>query len=437
MLPRMRVPAPARDVTSTDPARASTRSLMLISPAPFFAVAVSKPLPSSTTSKCSAPAPTRRRHHDRGCARVFLHVLQSFEHTEVHRCLDVLRVTLHSLGFDGDGNRGLARLRLQCHHKPLVREQWRVNPPGQVTQCLQRFVGIALELLQRRRRPCRVAPEKHLSQPQLHLQCNEVLLRTVVEVAFQAPAFQVLRLHQPLPRRAQLLKPGEQISAETDVLEHQTCLVGEVVHQLLLDRCQCLASALGDAQCTEQLTLMAHLHCPGCVAQRRQAAVGHRDHLMHRHGVGKCRCRTKFGRPSQPHRRRLGAGSLLEDPSHARQHLVGGICVSNASRELAQYLIRRRALAVDETVRHLLHPLAHRLETYRHDRRGQDRQREIGLATAPYQRADPNGDAHVHRGDEHRQRPVHERAADEHVEVVQAVPHHRQPDRCRNGKTKP
>ena len=383
------------------------------------------------------PGAIAKLHHDRGCVRVFLHVLQRLEHAEVHRRLDVLRITLDSLGFDGDGNRGLARLRLQRHHKPLVREQRRVDPPRQVTQCLQRFVGIALELIQRRCRLHRVEPEEHLSQPQLHLQCNQVLLRTVMEVAFQAPAFQILRLHQTLPRGAQLLKSREQVGAETDVLEHQPRLMGEIVHQLLLDRCQCLASALGDAQRTEQLTLMAHLHCPGCVAQRRQTAVRHRDHLMRRHGVGIGRCGAQFDRPSQPHRRRLGSGSLLEHPSHARKHLVGGICVCDPTRELAQHLIRGRTLAVDEAVRHLLHALAHRLEPDRHDGCREDRQSQVGLAATPDQRPDPHRDAHVHGGDEHRERAVHQRAADEHVDVVEAVLHHRQSDRHRNRDGQP
>jgi hypothetical protein len=41
---------------------------------------------------------------------------------------------------------------------------------------------------------------------------------------------------------------------------------------------------------------------------------------------------------------------------------------------------------------------------------------------------------HVHRGDEHRQRPVHQCPADEDIDVVQPVFHHRQADRDRNGK---
>ena len=45
-----------------------------------------------------------------------------------------------------DRQRCLTCLRLQRRDQPLVREQWRVNAPGQVAQGYQRLVCIGLDL---------------------------------------------------------------------------------------------------------------------------------------------------------------------------------------------------------------------------------------------------------------------------------------------------
>ena len=60
-----------------------------------------------------------------------------------------------------------------------------------------------------------------------------MLLGPVVQVAFQATAFEILRVHQPLARCAQVVEAGLQVGAQTDVLEHQSGLVRKVVDELL------------------------------------------------------------------------------------------------------------------------------------------------------------------------------------------------------------
>src|SRR3954447_26170294 len=58
---------------------------------------------------------------------------------------------------------------------------------------------------------------------QLEVQCDsdEALLRTVVEVAFQAPALFVGRANDPRPRRAHLFDLRAQFSAQALVLESE------------------------------------------------------------------------------------------------------------------------------------------------------------------------------------------------------------------------
>ena len=106
----------------------------------------------------------------------------------------------------------------------------------------------------------RIASEENLRKPELHLECDQVLLRPVVEIPLQASPLQVLCVHKPLSGRTQLVEPRLQVRAEPDVLEDQSGLMREVIDELLLDRCQRLAAAFVDAQRTEQLSLVAHLH---------------------------------------------------------------------------------------------------------------------------------------------------------------------------------
>ena len=94
-----------------------------------------------------------------------------------------------------------------------------------------------------------------------------MLLRAIMEIPFQAPAFQILRLHQPLPRGAQLVEPRPQVGAQPHVLEHQSRLVREIVDQLLLDRCQRLAATLAHAQRAEEFALVTYLHRAGHALQ--------------------------------------------------------------------------------------------------------------------------------------------------------------------------
>ena len=75
-----------------------------------------------------------------------------------------------------------------------------------------------------------------LEQPELDLERDELLLRSVVEVALDPAALMVLRLDQPAARRPQLLDVGLELRREPDVAEDKARLGGQVLQELVLRR---------------------------------------------------------------------------------------------------------------------------------------------------------------------------------------------------------
>ena len=213
--------------------------------------------------------------------------------------------------------------------------------------------------------------------------------------------------------------------------------MGEVVEQFRLRRCERLTPSLHDAECSEDPALMLHERRRGHAGHLRQAAVGHRHGVETARGFRKRRGRAKQRSTAKPHRRRLGAGPLLEHSGHARQHLVSGIRLRHLSGELTEHFVGCRSLSIDQPVGDPLQALPHRLKSHRHDDGRDDGQPEIGLATAAHQRPDANRDADVDSRDQRRQCAVHERSADDHVDVVQPVFEDRDADRsgdCQYGQ---
>ena len=72
----------------------------------------------------------------------------------------------------------------------------------------------------------RVAIDERVGQSELDAERDELLLRAVVDVPLELAPLVVLRGHQPLPRRAQLLD-------QAHVAKHGSGLGGEVAHQPL------------------------------------------------------------------------------------------------------------------------------------------------------------------------------------------------------------
>ncbi len=133
----------------------------------------------------------------------------------------------------------------------------------------------------------------------------------------------------------------------------------------------------------------------------------------------------------QPNFGAFRASSLGQHACHARQCLVGGVRFRDPLGELRQNLVGGRSLAVDEAIGDLLQSLTHGLERDRHDGGGEDRKKQVGLATSANEGADAHDDAHVDRCDEGRKGAVDQGAADDDVDVVQAVAKDRDRDRCR------
>lgn len=100
-----------------------------------------------------------------------------------------------------------------------------------------------------------------------------MLLCSVVQVAFETAAFLVLSGDQSLARRSQVIEARLQVRCQPDVSEDQAGLAGQVYEQVLLNRRQRLAGALGHAERTEQRPLMAHLDEPACAPHVRQPPV--------------------------------------------------------------------------------------------------------------------------------------------------------------------
>jgi len=115
---------------------------------------------------------------------------------------------------------------------PSLGQDGRVDAAGQVSQVLEGFIRLGLELLQCGARLIRVPVHEHLGQPHLDLERDQVLLCAIVQVALQPSSFLVLRPDQPLTRGAQLVEALQQLGGEADVLEHQPRLVREVLEQL-------------------------------------------------------------------------------------------------------------------------------------------------------------------------------------------------------------
>src|SRR6202035_3331372 len=90
-------------------------------------------------------------------------------------------------------------------------------------------------------------------------------------------------------------------------------------------------------------------------------------------------------------------------------------------RKLREHLVRCRAFAVDEAIGDPLESFTQRLKAHRDNAGGHDGGCRVCSPATATQRADTNGDAHVHGGDHHRQGTVYEGAADHHVDVVEVV----------------
>ena len=164
------------------------------------------------------------RHGGRGRGGVLRDVLHRLEAREVHGRFDILRVPGDRVGADLDRQTRLPRLRLERRDESLVRQERRIDAPGEVAEILQRGVGLALELADQLARLLRVPFDQAVGELELDGERHQLLLRAVVDVALQPPALGILRGDQPLLRGLQIVQSRLERLGQSHVAEHESGL---------------------------------------------------------------------------------------------------------------------------------------------------------------------------------------------------------------------
>ena len=292
------------------------------------------------------------------------------------------------------------------------------DPPREVAQVVQRARGVELDLLGHLARFLRIAFRELLEEPELHGERDELLLGAVVDVALQPPALLVLRSDDPLPGRAQLLD-------QPHVPEHQARLRREIIHQPPLGRIHRIVRGHRDGQRPEELALVEDFDRGVGGRERRESFASKADRGRRVDFRGRDPRRPEFGAHVEPDHRLACTHRVDQDPRHPRQHILGGVGPGDASRELGEDLVRRRAPPVYDPVGDPPRQPDDRPEEEPDRDRAQDRE-GVGLD----ERLPHKDGEHEEDRDQHER---HDRVQDgflhDEVELVQAVAEDR--DRAR------
>ena len=224
----------------------------------------------------------------------------------------------------------------------MIREQRRIDPSGEVSQVAQGVVRLGLRFGEHRRGSVRIRRHESLREAELHGQRDQLLLRTVVDVAFELLRPGVLRRHDPPSRFPEVLD-------QSDVPEHQPRLRRHVASELLLGRVHRIVRRDGHGERAEELALVTHLE--GGVLPEVRDVVSDRHVGRRGRAFGPDALLTHLVTDPQPHPRDLGAGGLAEQRDHPRQDVVEGVGPADPLAELGQHLVRRRSLPVHEPIR--------------------------------------------------------------------------------------
>ena len=108
--------------------------------------------------------------------------LEGFQAAEVDGGLDLWGIPTRAASLDLDGYRSLSRLGLYRSREPLVGEERRVDPPGEVPQVVESPSGLGLQFDEHLSSPIRVLTHEVFGKPLLDGQSHELLLRAVVDV---------------------------------------------------------------------------------------------------------------------------------------------------------------------------------------------------------------------------------------------------------------
>ena len=177
---------------------------------------------------------------------------------------------------------------------------------------------------------------------ELHRERHELLLRPVVQVPFELAALLVLGGYQALARRSEVLD-------QLHVAEYEPRLGCEVPDQALLRRVHRVARRHRDRESAEQLIAVADRN-EGLTVDVGQLLASERDGFPAGQLRGPPSLGAELAADPEPHPGTGGAGPLAEDARHPRQHVLGRIGLADALGELAQDLVRSRALAVHDAL---------------------------------------------------------------------------------------
>ena len=112
--------------------------------------------------------------------------------------LDFTWVASDAVRFRGHFDGQAARMRLEGGGQSLVREQWRVYPLPRFAKLIQCGAGSLLQAPEELELQLRVPADLLLHETELYLQGDQLLLRTVMQVALDLASLVVLRSHQTL-----------------------------------------------------------------------------------------------------------------------------------------------------------------------------------------------------------------------------------------------
>ena len=130
-------------------------------------------------------------HRDMCLRRVLGGILQGLEAAEVDGSLDLGGEPSLDLGLQADVERTAIGSRSQRLDHATVAQQRRVDAVGEVAQLLDRVLHVGGQRIEHLGRGRGVVGKEVLRQSQVHRQRDEVLLRAVVQVAFDLASFSV------------------------------------------------------------------------------------------------------------------------------------------------------------------------------------------------------------------------------------------------------
>ena len=211
MLISTTVPAPVGLSTVRLPSRASTRARSPASPEPPGSAPPRPSSPTITTSaRCSSleanPAAPRRG--------VLGGVRERLGDHEVGGALDGRGEAATRGRLDRRAQPVASGERLDGRDQPAIGEQRRHDPPREVTQLGDRMVGLALGISDQPP-DLRLLIGAQLGPAQLQRQRDEPRLRSVVQVALDAPQLGSLRVDGLAARAGQQVDPGPQRAPPT------------------------------------------------------------------------------------------------------------------------------------------------------------------------------------------------------------------------------